>query len=232
MESTVFLAVTAREMEEFRPKQLAYMACRFSPYSAGLSNIPGYLPEGSILLLDDSMPVQGHDPKLVIQQLQELANRFSPTAVLLDFQHPATDDGMEMAAAIVRSLSCPVAVTEQYASVGNCPVFLSPPPVNVSLRAYLKPWLHRGVFLEIAPDGLQITVTERGSHAAPLPAGTVCAAQHKDPRLHCRYRVEIFSERAVFTLQRTREDLFEMAREALGLGVHCAVGLYQELGRL
>ena len=229
MESSVFLAVTAHEMEEFLPERLAYMACHFSPYNNGLSNIPSSLPAGSILLLDDSMPVQEHDPRLVTEQLLELANRFSLHAVLLDFQNEPTAAGAEIAAAIAEALPCPVAVTEQYGALKNCPVFLAPPPVNTPLNTYLAPWLERGIFLEIAPDGLQITVTEQGAQQAPLPSGAVCNLQRQDTRLHCHYRVEVLPKKAVFTLHRTREDALAMADQALQLGVRAAVGLYQEL---
>ena len=54
MFSKVFLAQTYREMEQFPQQNTAYMACHFSPYSKGLSNIPPYLPKGSILLLDEA----------------------------------------------------------------------------------------------------------------------------------------------------------------------------------
>ena len=137
-----------------------------------------------------------------------------------------------MAAAIVQALPCPVAVTEPYASIGDCHVFLLPPPVNMPLSTYLAPWLERGVFLEIAPDGLQITVTEHGAQAIPLSSGPTGDPQHQDTQLHCHYRVEVFPQQAVFTVNRTKEDALAMAREALQMGIHAAIGLYQELGRL
>lgn len=229
MESKVFLAMTEREMEEFLPEKLAYMACRFSPYSSGLTNLPSELPPNSMLLLDDSMPIKGHDPKVTATQLQELVHRFSPSAVLLDFQNPVTPEGKEMVSAILQALPCPVAVTEQYATFFDCPVFLSPPPVNVPLQKHLTPWLNRGIFLEVTGDRQQFTVTERGCNVVPLPAGTVYETPQIDRKLHCHYHVDIYSDKAVFTLQRTKNDLLTMAEEALQLGVRGAVGLYQEL---
>ena len=86
MFSKVFLAQTEREMAEFLPKNLAYMALHFSPYDQGLTNAPKQLPEHSILLLDDSMQVTHHDTGLVTRQLKDLVNRFAPEAILLDFQ--------------------------------------------------------------------------------------------------------------------------------------------------
>lgn len=222
MFSRVFLAVSGRESEF--PKRTAYMACHFSPGGSGLSNIPRFLPEGSILLLDDSMPVQGHDPSIVVQQLKDIVDRFSVWAVLLDFQRPPTEESSKMVAAILENTSCIVAVTPAYAKEDSA-VFLPPLPANKSLPEYLKPW--KRIFLELASEGLEITVTKDGSRvsavypASPLPL--------EDKRLHCHYSVKVFPGKAVFTLNRTQEDLADLAKEAEQLGVLGMVGLYQEL---
>ena len=226
MFSQVFLAVTAGELESVRPKRTAYMACHFSAGSSGLSNMPQSLPEGSILLLDDSMPVQGHDPQAVVQQLNELAGRFSLRAVLLDFQRPPMVESQKMVSVILESCGCKVAVTPAYARVGFG-VFLPPPPPNKTLVEHLKPWKNYGVFLELASEGLEITVTKDGSRfsyvspTAPLPLA--------DDRLHCHYGITVFPGKAVFTLSRNREDLAALAREAEESGVLGVIGLYQEL---
>ena len=221
MFSRVFLAVSGA-VQEF-PKRTAYMACHFSAGGAGLSNMPRALPKGSILLLDDSMPVQGHDPKIVVRQLKEAVDKFSLRAVLLDLQRPPTEEARKMVAAILEN--CPwAAVTPAYAKEDSA-VFLPPPPVNKTLAEHLKPW--KKVFLELASEGSEITVTKDGSRfssacpTAPLPLS--------DNRLHCHYSVKVFPGKAVFTLGRTREDLAALAKEAEGLGVLGTVGLYQEL---
>jgi len=232
MFSKVFLAMTAREMEGALPNRVAYMACYFSPYSTGLSNTPRQLPENSLLLVDDSMPVEYHDPELVASQLKALAERFSVGGVLLDFQRERNCLALDMASAILQALPCPVAITECYAKELGCPVFLSPPPVNTALQDYLKDWQNQAVYLEIAPESHKFTVTEAGCIDAPLPVYTTPSLPLKDERLHCHYKVEVFTDRAVFTLCRTREDLTALTEEALGLGVRGVVGLYQELNRL
>lgn len=232
MFSKVFLAQTSREMEEFQPERTAYMACHFSPYSTGLSNTPQKIPENSILLLDDSTPVQGHDPNVVAEQLEELVKRFSVSAVLLDFQREENEDMWEMTSHILKALSCPVAVTEKYAKQQNCPVFLAPPPVNTSSQTYLAPWLKQGVYLELASNALQITVTNKGSTATALPFGPAQNFPLEDKKLCCHYNVEVLTDKAVFTLQRAKEDLVALTEEAYRLGVRGVLGLYQELSRL
>lgn len=226
MFSQVFLAVTAGELESVCPKRTAYMACHFSPGGVGLSNIPPKLPPNSILLLDDSMPVQGHDPKTVVQQLNELAAKFSIRAVLLDFQRPPTKQLWEMVSVILRNCSCKIAVTPAYAKEGFG-VFLPPPPPNKSLTEYLKPWTKHAVFLELASEGLEITVTQEGSRFSYV--SPTSSLPLFDNRLHCHYGVTVFPEKAIFTLSRSREDLASLAREAEEFGVLGIVGLYQEL---
>ena len=226
MFSQVFLAVTAKELESVRPKRVAYMACHFSAGGLGLSNMPHSLPKGSILLLDDSMPVQGHDPKIVVTQLNELADRFSLQAVLLDFQRPPTEELQKMVSAVLENCSCKAAVTPTYIKEGFA-VFLPPPPPNKSLAEYLMPWKKYGVFLELASEDLQITVNKEGSRFSCISAATPLPLA--DERLHCHYGVTVFPGVAVFTLSRSREDLAALSREAEDFGVLGVVGLYQEL---
>lgn len=222
MFSRVFLAVSGRDSEF--PTRTAYMACHFSPGGSGLSNMPRFLPEGSILLLDDSMQVAGHDPGVVVQQLKEVVDRFSVWAVLLDFQRPPTEESSKMVAAILENASCIAAVTPAYAREDST-VFLPPLPTNKSLAEYLKPW--KKVFLELASEGLEITVTKDGSRFSAVYPTTPLPLE--DKRLHCHYSVKVFPGKAVFTLNRTREDLADLAKEAEQLGVLGLVGLYQEL---
>ena len=59
-----FLAMTGAEMRNnsVLPDKIAWMACHFSPYGTGLSNLPKNLPAGSLLMVDDITPPHGHDP--------------------------------------------------------------------------------------------------------------------------------------------------------------------------
>ena len=227
MFSDVFMAVTSQEMHRFAPKRTAYMACHFSPGGLGLSNLPCSLPPDSLLLIDDSMPVQGHDPKTVISQLNEMIRSFSVKAVLLDFQRAFSDESCEMVGSIAASCACPVAVTPSYAHIEGCDLFLPPVAVNMALSDYLNPWLGRGIYLEIAREQIQITVTETGSQTNPDFLNAAFPLINE--RLHCHYNVSVFPEKAEFTLTRTPEDLAALTQEAYALGVQGVVGLYQEL---
>ena len=231
MFSEAFLAVTGAELKNATPKQVAYMACRFSPSGVGLVNLPENLPSGSLILLDDSMQIFGHNAEIVARQLCEVAEHFAPVGVLLDFQRSVTQEAFVMAQTICKVLPCPVAVSENYARDLDCAVFLSACPANVPLEKYLQPWKH-GVYLEIAPGRLQIAVTEAGAEKIYLPVGETGSLQFQDTELCCHYKTEVSQNRAVFTLQRNKEDLEMLIEKARDLGVVATVGLYQELADL
>lgn len=232
MALTCFLAMTAAEFAaaDALPQHPAWMACHFSPYGTGLSNCPEDFPEGGMLILNDRTPVDGHNPALIASQLEELAQVFSPAAILLDFQRPDISQTAAIAKAVTETLSCPVGVSVQYAEALTCPVFLPPPPPHMPLAKHLAPWVGRELWLEAALDGEQILVTDRGSRL--LPFSEDMASGHVENALHCHYHISLSEKEACFTLQRTPEDLPGLFQEAEKLGVRLAVGLYQELGRV
>ena len=228
----LYLAMTATEMRGNVPipDKFAYMACHFSPYGTGLSNIPQALPSGSMLILNDRIPVCGHDKHLIANQLADLTDRCSCECILLDFQRPDVKETAELAEFIFQTLSCPVGVSLPYAGKTDCPVFLPPVPPDVPIGEYLVPWGGREVWLEAALDGQVITVSESGSSTAPLFPWERPEEGQQDAVLHCRYLIHMGND-VRFTLFRTPENLDALLAEAETLGVTRAVGLWQELGR-
>ena len=147
----LYLAQTATEMAgNPQPENFAYLACHFSPGGKGLSNLPFPLPQGAMLILDDSTPMDGHDPDLILQQLSGLIQENQCKYLLLDFQRRDVPGQGELAKRLCSSLSCPVGVSEIYAEGLSCPVFLPPVPPDRPLSAYLAPWHGREVWLEAA----------------------------------------------------------------------------------
>ena len=134
-----FLAMTGAEIgiSPLLPPEIAWMACQFSPYGTGLSNLPRQLPPGSLLILDDMTPIRGHDPALICDQLAELTAVLKCSGILLDFQHPDCAETAALAKYLTEALPCPVAVSEPYAAELDCPVFLPPVPPDVSLANHI-----------------------------------------------------------------------------------------------
>lgn len=226
-----FLAMTAAEMRNCSafPQKIAWMACHFSPYGLGLSNLPKELPPGSLLMVDDVTPPHGHDPALIAQQLLQCTEALACCGILLDFQRAACAETGAIAKHLTAALPCPVAVSACYAGDLDCPVFLPVVPPSVPLEAHISPWRGREIWLEIGLEGELLTLTKQGCEATPLPYPNPDKAGFADKELHCRYTVETNEKSAGFTLWRTKEDLEALLEEAEKLGGTGAVGLYQEL---
>ncbi|MBR1972247.1 MAG: hypothetical protein IKA16_02275 [Oscillospiraceae bacterium] len=229
-----FLAMTASEMRSFSqiPAKTAWMACHFSPYGLGLSNLPRVLPSGSLLMVDDITPPHGHDSQIIAEQLQQCVETLGCCGILLDFQRPDNEETATLAQFLTAALPCPVAVSEEYAEAVDGPVFLSPVPPSVALSGHLAPWAGRDIWLDLSLAAEVITVTAQGAQAVPLPFPDMDADGFAETALHCHYRTELRENAAVFTLWRTREDLETLLEEAEESGIRTAVGLYQELSIL
>lgn len=226
-----FLAMTAAEIRgaQTLPAKIAWMACHFSPYSTGLSNLPKKLPPGSMVILDDITPIHGHDPQVIAHQLLTRLETLKYSAVLLDFQRPGFEEAAALAEHLSRALPCPVGVSPLYGKGLKGPVFLPPVPPDTSLSDYLSPWKGREIWLELALEGETIVLTSAGAKVSSLPAAAQSADGYRDAHLHCHYRIQTEENQARFTLLRTPEDLTELLSEGETQGVTLAVGLYQQL---
>ncbi len=227
-----FLAMTGAEIlgiDSF-PANFGWMACHFSPYGVHASNLPGDLPPGALLILDDLTPICGHDPRVIAGQLRDCVEALECSAVLLDFQRTEYPETGEMARYLWESLPCPVGVSAAFGAATEGPVVLPPVAPDVPLRDALRGWEGREVWMELGMTGCTISVTKTGAVSAPLLHWEANEPCFSDDHLHCHYRMELKEEEAAFTLWRTGEDLLGLLQEAEGLGVTRAVGLYQELG--
>lgn len=224
-----FLAATSAEIQEKASgvSHLAFLGCHFSPYGRGLSNLPRSLPPGSLFLLDDQMPIEGHDPLLVARQLEEVVKALECCGILLDFQRPATMESTAMAQILVTSLPCPTAVTAAYGQGLSCPVCLPPVPCHIPLKDHLAPWQGRDIWLELSTEGEDIFLTASG--AKMLPPSERPDEGFADLSLHCHYTLSLSENQAHFSLWRTQEDLAALEKEAERLGVTKTLGLWQEL---
>lgn len=228
----LFLAMTGWEISKNAelPRNIAWMACHFSPYGTGLTNLPSSLPSGSMIIVNDRTPVCGHDPELIAAQLCSLVEGNRCGSVLLDFQRPDEPDTAAIAEAVVRELNCPVGVSHSYAKGLSCPVFLPPVPPHIPFTEYIAPWQERQIWLECALDGTLITVTGSGSSTAPLSCPDTLEFRHADTDLCCHYEIQLEEEQVRFRLCRRSDDLHALLTAAEGTNVTHAIGLYQELG--
>lgn len=225
-----YLAMTAAEFEgnDVLPPHIGWMACHFSSYGTGLSNLPTSLPPESLLILNDRTPLRGHSPDRIAKQLLECAAALECCGLLLDFQQSKSAETAALAKFLLDALPFPVAVSGLYAEELNCPIFLPPVPHHIPLQEYLSPWQRREIWLELALDGEILTLEESGCSIVSLYAGAETEESHHDKALHCHYQISALEDRVLFSLCRTPEDLEALLEEAETLGVSTAVGLYQE----
>lgn len=231
MEIPFFLAMTAEELRgcSSAPERMAWMACHFSPYAAGLTDLPKALPPRSLLILDDCIPIHKHDPQLIVRQLKMALAELNCAALLLDFQREDEPKAASLAKQICSELRCPVAVSEAYAKVLDCPVFLAPLPPHLPPQQLLSPWQGRELWLDAACTSVCLTVTESGCERS-LPTTLPTEGLHHDKDLCCHYSITVQPEKICFTLFRTKDDLADLTKAISPLGVTHAVGLFQELG--
>ena len=224
-----YLAMTAAEMAKKSdfPEDPAWMACHFSPYGTGLSNLPRHLPDGAVLTVNDITPIHGHDPDRIWEELAHCAQRFQCRAVVLDFQRGENPETKALVSALC-TLPCHLVIAEAYAREDKA-VLLPPVPLSTPLEDCLAPWTDREIWLEPALDGEIITLTEQGATCTPLPYPDPAGTGFREETLHCHYRTRVTDSCAEFTLWRTAEDLYDLTEEAERLGVTALMGLYQEL---
>ena len=224
----IYLAMTAAEISgcEALPEHTAWMSCHFSPSGRGLCNLPEALPEGSLLILDDQTPPEGHDAALIRQQLLEVLKDSRCAGLLLDFQRPENEETARIVS-VLSTLPCPVCVSHFYAAALPCPVLLPPCPLTVPLKDHLARWDGREVWLELAPERAAYRIMKNGCEVRP--ASPENALPFHDKALFCHYGIETEKEHILFTLERTLSDLDALLDTAATAGVTKAVGLYQEL---
>ena len=223
-----YMAMTSAEFASCDeiPSHPAWMACHFSSYGNGLSNLPQDLPPGSMIILNDRMPICAHQSEMILSELKGLYERLQPSCYLLDFERPESEEASGLAKLLCQALPCPVGVSHLYAGDLDCPVFLPPPPLHKSLEEYLSPWNDREIWLEISPETAFITVTADGTDIQSNVPVYLDDPVFDSKELACRYHIELMEGAARFHMER---DLEIYKQEAAQYGVTCLVGLYQEL---
>lgn len=225
----IYLAMTAQEFRHCGcpPPYMAWMACHFSSYGKGLSNIPEQLPENALLIINDRTPPHSHDPEVIVTQLLTAVDTLRPCGVLLDFESTPAEQALPMAQALQAGLPCPVGLPAGYDGQWEGPIFLPPIPPYQPVEEALSAYRGKNLWLELEWGVTTLTLHSEGCQIGSgegMPDLPVFA----DENLHCHYTHKTEQAQCVFSLQRTREDTVQMLSQAQELGVSLAVGLYQQ----
>ncbi len=228
MRLSCYLALTPEELAQCSapPKHTAWMACHFSFYGTGLSNIPKKLPPDSMLILNDRVRLQRHDPEQILQELLQAVELLHPAGLLLDLQEAPTSLSEKIVTTLAEDLPCPVGVPQAYAHCSDGPVFLAAPPLDIPLQIYAAGWDGRELWLEAATETAMIRVTETGAEYAVYPLPDTPAFQ--DSSLCCGYRLTASEDTLTVQLYRDQKNVADLLCKADELGFSRAIGLYQQ----
>ena len=226
-----FLAMTAAEFSSapVLPNHIAWMACHFSVYGTGLTNLPDTLPPGSLVIVNDRIPFHRHDPGLIADQLLSLKERLDISGFLLDVQREPTPQVRALTEHLVERLDVPAGVSEGYAADLPCPVLVSPPPLLKQLSTCSSPWVGREIWLEAAVEAGVFRIGKEGGTYTPLPYSPPAQPLFYEDALQCHYHISLPEKAVEFTFYRQPEDIPPLLQRADALGITRAVGLYQQL---
>ncbi|MBR4864904.1 MAG: hypothetical protein IKU07_10030 [Oscillospiraceae bacterium] len=226
-----YVAMTKAELATFPVAEdlPAWMACHFSSYGNGLSNIPDWLPAGSMIILDDRTPPCDHDTDVIAMQLNSLADKYKTDIFLLDFQRKNNHHTENIVKELTTKLRGKVGVTEAYAHCASCAVFITCPLPHQSLPDKLSKWKTRELWLELATETEIITISKGNTTFERVNYSLLTETDLYDEKLKSRYRAAVKENNAKIIIERTSEELSLLLQEAQSLGIKIAAGLCQQL---
>lgn len=221
-----YLAKTERETllypDDAGP--IAWLGCSFG--KNGLTGLPEVLPAGSLLVLDDSVPMADQSIPDIADALQQTLAKFSCCGLLLDFQQQGCAQQRTLAEYLAAHLSHPIAAPQEYAPKG-CALFVPPVPPEIPIETYLAPWAGREIWLDMALSVRTLHLTAAGCSVSD-DAESDPTGDFYDESLCCVYRIQKTDDGFLFRLARDHRCTRALLDRAAGLGVTAAVGLWQE----
>ena len=230
MDFSIYLAFLPAQWNIMQTLQdkAAWLGCRLSSYGEGITGLPSALPAGSMLILTDETPPQGHDPERIAMELNNAATNLGAERILLDFQRDGLKENYHIAEKILTQAAIPVGITELYAKPFDCPVLLSPPPLWTPLEKKAGLWGGRELWLEAVTESAVVTVTQTGSRYETTEQIFPETSQLYEG-LCLRYGVKRRNKEMLFYLKRDKEMVFLLLEKAKKLGFTTGVGSFSEL---
>lgn len=234
MSIPMYLAMTATDFSVFSilPTHMAWMSAHFSVMDRGLSNLPAALPTGSILILDDQHPWDGHSISAVLRTLQDFLQRNTLLGILLDFERPACPQTLKLAEAITvlcLDHGCTAAMPEVFARHEAAAVFLPSRP-HWSPK---PPSLGREIWQEVSPAPSRVRISSGKVEKEVLSTLFFSRPEGRpiftDLELLCQYYTQVRDKGIEVTLFDGPESLEQKLSLWEASGVRLAIGPYRYL---
>ena len=229
MDLSIYMAFTGAELDpmlQYNGKT-AWLGCHLSASGEGVATHPPSIRHCDLLVMTDEIPLEDHRPEIAADSLCTEAANLYCERILLDFQRQPTEESQVFIDCLLEKACIPVGVSALHAQNFSCPVFLPPSPLWASLENALLPWKGREIWVELAPEDGCVTLTTEGSYYAECSAEGIFPFY--DSALFLTYRTEVSSNHAKVYLHRGQSHLHEWLNHANMLGIHTAIGLYQQL---
>lgn len=229
-----FLAISAREFPLFSelPPNIAWMSAHFSSSGSGLSNLPQNLPEGSLLILDDQTPWEGHSTEMVCREVVESLLKSKASGLLLDFERPVTPETALLTTALsqcCREIGVMLGAPESYAAEEDTAIFISPLPCQTPPELLYQK--NRKLWLDVSAGAYLLHIaalgaTGQAADQRSFPDGSY--PEFIDPVLHCSYRSRPNAGGIDILLSHSRESIDTLLTALDEQVVQLAIGLYRE----
>lgn len=239
MSIPMYLAMTAGEFSKAYPlpPRTAWMAMHFSVSGPGLSNRPTALPPGSLLILDDQIPWNGHSLEAVCQETVDTLLLTGAAGLLLDFERSPTEETRCLASLLTqccREAHYPIGMPPAFLGQEHAAVFLPPLPCWQSPGEALAPYAGLEIWLEAAPCGCRVSLQTDGVTMQPEEAGILAETAKKhisflDSKLHCHYFATPAPEGLQLSLYDTAESLEEKLEACRPYGVTLAIAIWRQV---
>lgn len=233
MSIPLYLAMTAAEFSNctLLPALPAWMAVHFSPSGSGLSNCPASLPPGSLLILDDQLPWNGHSDAEILPRIVEILENTQACGLLLDFEREPMGQTLSLAERLARRCmdgGWMVGMPPAYLGQSEAAVFLPPLPCYEAHPEIPGQWEGRPIWLEASPTVFTGAITKAGVQLAPMDGPVQADVSFFSPSLQCRYTAVPEEDGIRLTLFDTPETILEKLEGWQAQGVSLAIGGWRD----